>query len=65
MQCGVASCGCTDIINGCKGIALFGSHTSAKKVSIERDKFKVLEVTNLKDLLPEQVLEAVLRQIST
>ena len=50
---------------GCKGIALFGSHTSAKKVSIERDKFKVLEVTNLKDLLPEQVLEAVLRQIST
>ena len=50
---------------GCKGIALFGSHTSAKKVSIERDKFKVLEVTNLKDLLPDQVLEAVLRQIST
>ena len=33
-----------------KGLALFGSHTSAKKVSIETNNFKVLEKVNLNKL---------------
>ena len=33
-----------------KGLVLFGSHTSAKKVSIENFNFKAISVENLKDL---------------
>ena len=33
-----------------KGLVLFGSHTSAKKVSIENFNFKAISVKNLNDL---------------
>ena len=39
-----------------KGLALFGSHTTAKKVSIENFNFKALTVQNLEDLSVETVL---------
>ena len=42
-----------------KGLALFGSHTTAKKVSIENLNFKALSVKNLKDLKAFKVLEEV------
>ena len=42
-----------------KGIVLFGSHTSAKKVSIENYNFKALTVKNLKDLNVDTVLKEV------
>jgi ADP-heptose:LPS heptosyltransferase len=42
-----------------KGIVLFGSHTSAKKVSIENYNFKALTVKDLKDLKVDTVLEEV------
>ena len=40
------------------GLVLFGSHTSAKKVSIENFNFKALSVENLKDLNVDIVLNA-------
>ena len=42
-----------------KGLVLFGSHTSAKKVSIENYNFKALSVPNLKDLKVQRVLDEV------
>ena len=42
-----------------KGLVLFGSHTTAKKVSIENFNFKALSVQNLKDLPVETVLEEI------
>ena len=42
-----------------KGVVLFGSHTSAKKVSIENYNFKALSVKNLKDLDVETVCKEV------
>ena len=42
-----------------KGLALFGSHTSAKKVSIENFNFKPLSVKDLKDLKVETVVSEV------
>ena len=41
-----------------KGLVLFGSHTTAKKVSIENYNFKAISVDNLKDLDVETVLNA-------
>ncbi len=41
------------------GLALFGSHTSAKKVSIENSNFKTLSVENLPDLKVDTVMEAI------
>ena len=38
------------------GIALFGSHTSAKKVSVGSSKFKTISVENLSDLEVKQVI---------
>jgi len=43
-----------------KGIALFGSHTTAHKVSIERKNFKAIQVNDLKKLSPEKVFERIL-----
>ena len=40
-----------------KGLVLFGSHTSAKKVSIENFNFKAISVENLKDLDVNTVLK--------
>ena len=42
---------------GAKGLTLFGKHTTAYKVSIERKNFKAIEVNNLKNLSAEKVLE--------
>ena len=40
---------------GKKGAVLFGQHTSAKKVSIETDKFKSINAQKLTDLTAEKV----------
>jgi len=40
---------------GSAGIVLFGHHTTAKKVSIETEKFKPISVKNLNDLSAEKV----------
>ena len=42
-----------------KGLALFGSHTSAKKVSLENFNFKPISVRNLNDLKVQRVLDEV------
>ena len=42
-----------------KGLVLFGSHTTAKKVSIENFNFKALTTQNLQDLNVETVLNEV------
>ena len=41
------------------GIVLFGSHTTAKKVSIENFNFKAISVENLNNLKVETVLEKI------
>ena len=40
-----------------KGLTLFGSHTTAHKVSIERENFKVIQVSDLNKLLAIKVFE--------
>ena len=42
-----------------KGLALFGSHTSSKKVSIGENNMNVLEVKDLKDLKVETVIDKI------
>ena len=42
---------------GAKGLTLFGKHTTAYKVSIERENFKAIEVSNLNNLSAEKVFE--------
>ena len=42
---------------GTKGFALFGKHTTAYKVSMERENFKAIEVTDLNNLSAEKVFE--------
>ena len=42
-----------------KGLTLFGSHTTAKKVSIERDHFKAIQVSDLNKLSAEKVFEKI------
>ena len=42
---------------GAKGLTLFGKHTTAYKVSIERENFRPIEVTDLKNLSAEKVFE--------
>ena len=44
---------------GAKGLTLFGSHTTAYKVSIERDKFKPIQVAELNKLSAENVFEKI------
>ena len=41
------------------GIVLFGSHTTAKKVSIENYNFKAISVENLKDLDVDSVINTI------
>ena len=43
-----------------KGLALFGSHTTSYKVSIERENFKAIQVSDLKNLSPEKVFERLI-----
>jgi ADP-heptose:LPS heptosyltransferase len=42
---------------GSKGLALFGAHTTAYKVSIERQNFKAIQVSDLSKLSAEKVFE--------
>ena len=42
---------------GAKGLTLFGKHTTAYKVSIERENFKAIQVEDLNKLSPERVFE--------
>ena len=42
-----------------KGLVLFGSHTSAKKVSIENFNFKAISVKNLNDLDVDTVFNQI------
>ncbi|MDB9807706.1 glycosyltransferase family 9 protein [Candidatus Pelagibacter sp.] len=45
---------------GAKGLALFGKHTTAFKVSIERENFKAIQVADLEKLSSAKVLEKIL-----
>ena len=49
---------------GVKGLTLFGKHTTAYKVSIEREKFKVIQVDDLNKLSAEKVFEKLSNLIS-
>ena len=42
---------------GSKGFALFGSHTTPFKVSIERENFKAIQVSDLTKLSAQKVFE--------
>jgi len=42
---------------GAKGLTLFGKHTTAFKVSIERENFKAIQVDDLNKLSAEKVFE--------
>ena len=48
---------------GAKGLTLFGSHTTAFKVSIERKNFKAIQVTDLSKLSAEKVFEKLCNTI--
>jgi len=47
-----------------KGLALFGKHTTAFKVSIERENFKAIQVDDLNKLSAEKVFERLSNSIS-
>ena len=47
-----------------KGLVLFGSHTTAKKVSIEREHFKAIQVSDLNKLSADKVFEKFVSAIS-
>jgi len=49
---------------GVKGLTLFGSHTTAYKVSIERENFKAIQVADLNKLTPDKVYEYFLNSIN-
>ena len=42
---------------GAKGLTLFGKHTTAHKVSIERENFKPIQVNDLNNLSAAEVFE--------
>lgn len=44
---------------GIKGLALFGKHTTAYKVSIERNNFKAIQVSDLEKLSANNVFEKI------
>ena len=45
------------------GLSLFGSHTTAHKVSIERENFKAIQVEDLNKLSAEKVFERIKEKI--
>ena len=47
-----------------KGVALFGSHTTAYKVSIERENFKAIQVSDLNKLSSEKVFEYLTKSLN-
>ena len=46
-----------------KGLTLFGSHTTAYKVSIERENFKVIQAADLNKLSVEKVFEKIFNSL--
>ena len=48
---------------GKKGIVLFGYHTTAKKVSIETDKFQAITADDLKKLSAENIYEKIKKDL--
>ena len=46
-----------------KGLTLFGKHTTADKVSIERENFKAIQVTDLNNLSADRVFERLLNSL--
>ena len=44
---------------GCKGLTIFGSHTSPEKVSIQTDNFHSISSKNLYELTPAIVIEKI------
>ena len=51
-----------DLLNK-NGLALFGSHKTAKKVNIGNTNFKILTVKNLDDLKVEEVLNNIRKNL--
>ena len=49
---------------GAKGITLFGKHTTAFKVSIERENFKAIQVSDLSKLSAEKVFDRLLNYLN-
>ncbi len=49
---------------GAKGLTLFGKHTTAFKVSIERENFKPIQVNDLNNLSAEKVFEKLNNYLS-
>ena len=49
---------------GARGLTLFGTHTTAYKVSIERKNFKAIEVSDLNNLSAEKVFERLYNSLS-
>ena len=49
---------------GAKGLTLFGKHTTAYKVSIEREDFKAIQVNDLNNLSAEKVFERLTNSLS-
>jgi len=47
-----------------KAIALFGSHTTPFKVSIERENFKAIQAPELSKLSAEKVFEKLLEKLN-
>ena len=49
---------------GAKGLTLFGKHTTAYKVSIERENFKAIQVSDLKNLSVKKVFERLVNSLA-
>ena len=49
---------------GAKGLTLFGKHTTAYKVSIERENFKAIQVEDLNNLSAEKVFERLTNSLT-
>ena len=49
---------------GSNGIALFGAHTTANKVSIERENFKAIQVSDLTKLSAQKVFEKLILSLN-
>ena len=47
-----------------KGLAIFGKHTSPKKVNVGNSEFKTIEVESLKDLNVNSVLEKIKKDLN-
>ncbi len=48
---------------GLNGVVLFGYHTTAKKVSIETEKFRAISVNDLKDLSADEVYKNIKKKL--